>query len=76
MIFAKVLKAQADLGLDVVTDGEMERGAYYMQVKYSNPIIKYHISIIIHIICTSNRAMQILYMKAIRTFRTPTYTET
>ena len=29
----KVLEAQADLGLDVVTDGEMERGAYYMQVK-------------------------------------------
>jgi len=28
----EVLKAQADLGLDVVTDGEMERGAYYMQV--------------------------------------------
>ena len=27
-----MLKAQADLGLDVVTDGEMERGAYYMQV--------------------------------------------
>ena len=34
MIFAQVLKAQADLGLDVVTDGEMERGAYYMQVEY------------------------------------------
>ena len=26
------MKAQTDLGLDVVTDGEMERGAYYMQV--------------------------------------------
>ena len=48
MIFAKVLKAQADLGLDVVTDGEMERGAYYMQVKslYAGPIeqSKYHTS--------------------------------
>ena len=48
MILAKVLKAQADLGLDVVTDGEMERGAYYMQVKllYAGPIeqFKYHTS--------------------------------
>ena len=34
MIYVQVLKAQADLGLDVVTDGEMERGAYYMQVEY------------------------------------------
>ena len=33
LIYLKVLEAQADLGLDVVTDGEMERGAYYMQVK-------------------------------------------
>ena len=53
MIFAKVLKAQADLGLDVVTDGEMERGAYYMQVKllYAGPIeqSKYHTSF--HHIC-------------------------
>merc|ERR1719228_1316123 len=28
----EVLKEQADLGIEVVTDGEMERGAYYMQV--------------------------------------------
>ena len=35
MIYVQVLKAQADLGLDVVTDGEMERGAYYMQVEYN-----------------------------------------
>ena len=28
----EVLKEQQELGLDVVTDGEMERGAYYMQV--------------------------------------------
>jgi 5-methyltetrahydropteroyltriglutamate--homocysteine methyltransferase len=28
----EVLQEQADLGLGVVTDGEMERGAYYMQV--------------------------------------------
>ena len=34
LIYLKVLEAQADLGLDVVTDGEMERGAYYMQVEY------------------------------------------
>ena len=38
MIFAQVLKAQADLGLDVVTDGEMERGAYYMQVEYKEAL--------------------------------------
>ena len=52
MIFAKVLKAQADLGLDVVTDGEMERGAYYMQVElsYAGQIqpSNYQISYIIH----------------------------
>ena len=52
MIFAKVLKAQADLGLDVVTDGEMERGAYYMQVKslYAGPIeqSKYHTSYMLY----------------------------
>ena len=80
MTFVKVLKAQADLGLDVVTDGEMERGAYYMQVKlsYAGQIqqSKYQIFYILHIICTSNRAMQILYMKAIRTFKTPAYTKT
>ena len=34
MIYVQVLKTQADLGVDVVTDGEMERGAYYMQVEY------------------------------------------
>ena len=28
----EVVGEQADLGIGVVTDGEMERGAYYMQV--------------------------------------------
>ena len=44
MIYVKVLKAQADLGLDVVTDGEMERGAYYMQVDYNQVLCKKHSS--------------------------------
>ena len=50
LIYLKVLEAQADLGLDVVTDGEMERGAYYMQVEYfrhfmQTPVLrKFHVT--------------------------------